>query len=147
MTEGEVVPDRHRPGVQQVDEDALHVLLGAPRGDLPVEADHEHRVDAVACRGDRPLFERGEHRRDMVRPEDHGRMRVEGHHDRRDARFVRLLHRSGDEPLMSPVHPVEDPDGHRGAREIRRDLIQSVPDIHGVQTTTHLPRRVPAHLD
>ena len=136
VPEGEVVADDHGAGVEGVDDDAPEVLLRGPAGELTVEVDDEHRVDAVARGGDRPLFQRRQGRRDGVGPEEDGGVRVEGDHHRGHTEIARPLHRRGDELLVTPVNAVEDADGDDRARQIGRHLFQSVPDIHGHQNTT-----------
>ena len=136
MSEGEVLPDDHGSGVQNPADHPVEVGPGAPARKLPVEVDHEHRVDAVLCGTDGTLFQRSQGRRDGVRAEEDGGMGVEGHHHRRHSELTRALYRRRYELLVPPVDAVEDADGDDGAREVVGHLFQSVPDIHGHHTTT-----------
>jgi len=121
VPEVEVLPHHHQPGVERVDQELLHEILGRLVGPLVVEGHHHRPLDAAVGQQLEFLLEVGQELGGRVGPHHAGRVAVEGHHHRREA----ALRRPGREVAQQgPVPQVDavvgaDGDGcswpgHRG---------------------------------
>ena len=79
--EMEVLPHDDRRGAELAHDDALDELGRGPTGDLAVEGQHPNLVGAVLTQELDAAFQRAQQLRRLVRREQAGRVRVEGHRD------------------------------------------------------------------
>ena len=143
VAEPEVVADHHERGVQVLDQDVVHELLGRELGELRRERDHAEHVDAERLDQLGLAGRLGQHGRVRAGPDHLGRVRVEGHDHRRDAEFSGPVDGVPDDLLVPPVDAVEDADGdHRPAPAARRRLIPP-PPLHSVSLPATRSRSFP----
>ena len=130
MAEPEVLPDHDAPCVQPVGQHGADELARAQPGELGGELEHADRVRAEFPEKLGAAPQGAQLRRVGTGPDHLGRVRVERDHHQRQAQVPRGRGCPGHDPLMPPVHAVEDADGHHGGPPGARHLTQTHPALH-----------------
>jgi hypothetical protein len=143
--EAEVGPDHHDAGVQGVDEDAPHELLGGLLAERAVEREHDGGVDPGLREPLHLLGVADEGWRARLGPEHAERMAVEGDDGRREAVTARHRLELCDHAAVPGVHAVELADRDGARAEVGRHRGEGVEEPHdyaaAASATTRRGRR------
>ena len=128
--EAHVVPHDHDGGVQPVHEHAADELLRGLVRELEGVALQEHRVQTRLVQEDDPLLGADDVHVGHLGMVHGARVRGEGHGHGQGVAGPRQLDDPAQHLAVAAVHAVEVAQGDHGARQVRGDLVQAVPDPH-----------------